>query len=502
MSIYTPKKYPQDTYQQRFIKASDALVRSADPDVDHNTVFLIKGDSFTEKVHGLIPDIKGLQPPYLLRKSIKFTYGFLQYDTSKLPRLNFGTDKDFTIEYVVSYTDCQAQAQIFSNGNPSTGLITGPILAANRREYNTPVIYNGSSWRLGSTSLKSYVQTPNIGSTKFVHLAWVRHGHTHYLYLDGKCVVTRQESDTSDISVNLSRQPNTDKPLSVYLGMAEVLIDYIDTPADIGRAFNGQLTFLRISDSARYLQEFDPKTEHPAWYDSGFFPPADNPILSLPLSERVPYTSDGRFYCWDTDSDYEPVFGVVDGKNCYTNRETQGSTTRYNTTYCLMDGTGLPTGDSDRTISLWYHWDGNTNNTSSYYPVVIFGYGARASRYFCGIEIQKSGESAALIFSSYNYNTRTQYGKAPLNEWVHVCCVHKNGRDLIYINGVAQLVGVNSDGTTTEVDNKRDTRTGWLKLAGVVNEGYSYRYSGSLRNVQVFNKALTDAEITALYNEG
>lgn len=82
----------------------------------------------------------------------------------------------------------------------------------------------------------------------------------------------------------------------------------------------------------------------------------------------------------------------------------------------------------------------------------------------------------------------------PIGEWSFVCCTYDGTTRKIYING--RFIGANTDasgdldwGTLTDV------------RIGATDTGTEEFY-GSLDNVMIFNKVLTEEEIAWLYNEG
>jgi hypothetical protein len=93
----------------------------------------------------------------------------------------------------------------------------------------------------------------------------------------------------------------------------------------------------------------------------------------------------------------------------------------------------------------------------------------------------------------YNGGYRRCYGNStvPVNQWVHVLCTWKNNQWKIYYNGVLEntcsLTGYDPPWISNEM------------YVGALT-GTSEKFIGSIDEVRIYNRALTDADVTELYN--
>lgn len=157
------------------------------------------------------------------------------------------------------------------------------------------------------------------------------------------------------------------------------------------------------------------------------------------------------------------------------------------TTRILAPTNNLPIGNSDRTISVWVH---SPN----------FGQG---NKMFVGWGTPGSPNlrmSALGIGHSFSTNKKPFFwgwgadlvAVTPLNDnnWNHVACVFNNGVMKIYINGQLD----NYTNLTINTPPNTTLHIGWFNstLSG---------FNGSIDDIRIYNRALTDSEILGLYNE-
>lgn len=82
-----------------------------------------------------------------------------------------------------------------------------------------------------------------------------------------------------------------------------------------------------------------------------------------------------------------------------------------------------------------------------------------------------------------------------INKWIHIVIVFDRsiGRTKYYINGVKQVNEQDISTVTGSIDNTADLSVG---------TAYGWNVDGILDEVRIYNRALTTAEITDLYNQG
>lgn len=134
------------------------------------------------------------------------------------------------------------------------------------------------------------------------------------------------------------------------------------------------------------------------------------------------------------------------------------------------------------TVSFWMKWNG----TNSVMPI---GW----NRY-----------DLWLVSNNFGFNTDNSdvYGIASTglaNRWVHVVATFTNGSvttNALYIDGVKQTL-TQRQGTPNNTTAKVQSTlyiSGWQYTT-------NYRFSGSIDEVKVFNSALSQSQVTTLYNE-
>lgn len=101
-----------------------------------------------------------------------------------------------------------------------------------------------------------------------------------------------------------------------------------------------------------------------------------------------------------------------------------------------------------------------------------------------------------LNFNFRNANVQTTNGTLALNTWYHVCCQRASGTIKIYINGVLNASAPVGTVTPSYTFGARFGSMFWD--AGSPKE-YNPMH-GKLDDMRIYNRALTEAEITQLYN--
>lgn len=169
---------------------------------------------------------------------------------------------------------------------------------------------------------------------------------------------------------------------------------------------------------------------------------------------------------------------------------TRGVNGRLGSSY-LFDGTtgsinlpssGIPTGNSSRTIALW-----------------VFPLASNKQSLF----FQGAAGAGTQVDICYNGNVSMQYGSGsldfgtiPTHKWSHIALTYDGGTARGYVNGVATAVGSLTLGTNSSTPTlgtgecSRDTGGGGTSLRGAMDE------------VAIWSRALNAAEILGLYRRG
>lgn len=140
---------------------------------------------------------------------------------------------------------------------------------------------------------------------------------------------------------------------------------------------------------------------------------------------------------------------------------------------------GLPSGGSDRSISVWIYMTGTGD-----YPYFLGYSGGNNATNFC-LGIYGGGQSLGARLG-FDWNSGATLS---MNAWNHYCAVYTGGTFTAYLNGAAV-------GSTTADCN---TGTSLMSMAYNAGQGSSANgFTGYMRDARIYDRALTLAEITAL----
>lgn len=151
--------------------------------------------------------------------------------------------------------------------------------------------------------------------------------------------------------------------------------------------------------------------------------------------------------------------------------------------YADLSDKNLPMGNSARSISLWFN---KTNKQNEYTNLIR--YGTEYSNYSYSIGIDDSG-----CIETYGCNNTLVYNNEPitLGKWYHVVITFNTDyTEQCYLNGV--FVG-------TQTHSNINTVSGVLSLANWYGVEW---FQGNLKNLNIYNRALSADEVTTLYNKG
>ena len=152
----------------------------------------------------------------------------------------------------------------------------------------------------------------------------------------------------------------------------------------------------------------------------------------------------------------------------------------------LSNGTNFPTGD--RTICAWV----NVATTSGVH--CIHDYGTRSADQDWAFNI-RDNKLEASIYANAMYGVSTAI---TTGTWLHVAVTYSNAikTSVFYINSTSETPVVCSTQPATLPSDL--SRIGSLIYQA---EGY-YHFNGNIDDLRVYNRALTSAEISAIYNDG
>ncbi len=140
--------------------------------------------------------------------------------------------------------------------------------------------------------------------------------------------------------------------------------------------------------------------------------------------------------------------------------------------------TNLPTGNADRTVCFWYK--SNANATHS-----LFNYGNSGANTFA--IAYTTGPTRLVLF-----NGATEYSRniTYTGNWTHVAVVHSAGNSYVYLNGVQQGAAIAATFATA---------AGQTVNIGFSPGGTPYT-NFQMDELLVYNRALTQQEVTTVYN--
>ena len=155
--------------------------------------------------------------------------------------------------------------------------------------------------------------------------------------------------------------------------------------------------------------------------------------------------------------------------------------------YLEGDDTYLPYGDSNLTLSLWI------NPAEVQHDKGVLGYGTYGSNNLFNVYLYNTslGERLIGLFTLENeienVFSNTKYSA---NEWQHIAFSYNGTHVTSYVNGEIK----DNPELVLNISNHGESpfRIGWAHVG--------YRFNGSLDEVMIFNRSLSESEILSLYN--
>lgn len=159
--------------------------------------------------------------------------------------------------------------------------------------------------------------------------------------------------------------------------------------------------------------------------------------------------------------------------------------------YITGAGIGVVSKSSNASVSVWFKTSLSSANQAIYseggdtsYPgFSIVQYGTNITVWWT----YGTGTGTGMTISSWN-----NVAIVIPDTWNHLVITKQSKTFNMYLNGIYK-------GSFT-ITNTSDTLVGYQMTIGHLY-GYSYYWNGSIDQLRIFNKALTQAEVTALYTE-
>jgi hypothetical protein len=156
----------------------------------------------------------------------------------------------------------------------------------------------------------------------------------------------------------------------------------------------------------------------------------------------------------------------------------------------------------DISISAWLYNGTRTGSAPPLVPHVMYYYSG--SSYFF-VQVGDTGATRNLSFSFGNYGVRgawSIYNRITPTTWVHIVITY-NPNDagaVMYVNGVSYAL----DSTFTTTGIGEADKPGELIIGNIFDytNQYNAPFNGKIFDPRVYNRILTAAEVTTLYNGG
>jgi len=157
--------------------------------------------------------------------------------------------------------------------------------------------------------------------------------------------------------------------------------------------------------------------------------------------------------------------------------------------------------DGQNTVSLWMRWDGRVDGSTN--PVAMpFGWGNTNQNYCLLLQKERIGRfgfsgGMADVFGA-------DYPASLSNHWVYVVAVFNNGDTMnsgLYINGRRIMGSMTASGMPTGMGMMVQRIAHPMAfLGGFGGQGsLPYQFFGAMSDVRIYNRALTDEEVTTLF---
>jgi len=221
-------------------------------------------------------------------------------------------------------------------------------------------------------------------------------------------------------------------------------------------------------------------------------------MLGLSAIAQIPTNGLVAYYPFNGNANDESGNGnngTVHGATLTADRFGKSSSAyRFNSVnknYIELNSTVGKFGTSDFTISLWY----NISNTNALRYLIC----KRNTESYANFWEFHANEFALCQSSSSNSSTPTYVSSAiiPLNQWNHQLVIKTTDSVKIFLNGV--LVSSKKLTIAYDITNNNPAEIGAqvAPISGVVG-----CYNGLIDDIRLYNRALNQSEITALFNEG
>ena len=379
--------------------------------------------------------------------------------------------------------------QIYYNG------VAQPTVNNGTTQWTGPAFYNGAQFAIGQNSEYNYPFNGLIDETQIYNSALTT-AQIQSIYQAGAAGVCTVETPTTT-TVSSSQNPAN--------GGAFVTFTATVMPS----AATGTVTFMNGSSSLGTV----PLNGGQAEYSTSTLPVGSNTITavysgdtnyagsnSAPLSQTITANTancapqqTGLIDWWPGNGNINDIIGgnnaSVNGTMSYSTGEVGEAFNFADAAYMTATAPSINTAPGTQvTTAMWL----NLDSTAEEVAIALRG---NSSSPYDNDLISWEG------FFGFNIGTSDLLGitnSGLLNKWVFVAAVWTNGdphNNQLYVNGVKQTLNEELGGTPNSDQLGENLSIG-------VGGTAPYYFSGLLDEVQIYNGALTSAQVQAIYNAG
>ena len=219
-----------------------------------------------------------------------------------------------------------------------------------------------------------------------------------------------------------------------------------------------------------------------------------NYISTNGLIAYYPLNNDTKDYSGNNND------GINNGATLTTDRfGNQNSAYSFNGTsnYFQFSDNKLPTGNSNRSFSMWIKY----HKPNSYWASLLY-YGTATLKGEHNLLL--INQNGILDFDYFNLNSITTDSVVKQNEWYHLVYIFDNAIGTqIYINGKLQDLSIGKIALNTNNINSINTTSNGSMYIGRSSQisAYPYFFKGSIDDIKIYNRALSQTEINSIVNE-
>ena len=306
---------------------------------------------------------------------------------------------------------------------------------------------------------------PAVTDSDFHHFAYLRVGQEHALFMDGvvvaSAIFTGDAGDTSGLPAVIGALRSDAIP-SGFLAHFGGIIDEVEI-------FNRALSEAEIR----------------SMFDAGSAGKIKPPGIAPPARMVSWWPGDGNANDIVDGND-----GTLNGANFTAGKVGQAFSFDGVNDFVDTQATVGLTGAQARSIDVWVNIVADGGGSGA----IPVGYGVAATDQLFALAITKPGgdlSAARNVFFSGFFNDLLGTMPISLNTWHHIAVTYDGTTVAIYVDGVLDVSALKSLGTINSV----------LSMGKVISGGWT-PFNGLIDEVELFDRALSAAEIRAIFEAG